>query len=136
MPEDDVGTLVFEWYVWKSAIGYFERDSKLISNSEVRFPRGYQHIFNYMGCYAQRLAEYFSRQLRRRDVRILGEKTDRNEHFVLWKHRGETRMLRIHENKLRYVVQLKMNEMVINNFGNENTKDTSMLKPIQKATRT
>lgn len=112
MSDVDVESLVYEWFVWKSAGIFLERDAQVIGDSNVRFPTGYQQLLIFMKCYSERIVEYYYRQIRKRDIRILAEQEDCKEFFVLWKHRGSTRMLRIHETKIRIEVQEKINEII------------------------
>lgn len=112
MSDSDVEALVRSWFVWKSAAQYLEQDAKVIKASDVRFPKGYAHILNYIERYAKSMTEEAARHMRKRDIRILGEQMNQNEYFVMWKHRGKTNLLRVHDNSLRLEVQKKMNEVV------------------------
>jgi hypothetical protein len=50
-------------------------------------------------------------QLRRHDVQIFCEATDRGEHFVMCRHRGETHLLRMTENQARLEAKKRLDEL-------------------------
>jgi len=49
---------------------------------------------------------------KRAGISILGVIQDRGEHFVMWKHRGETHLFRIHDTKLRTDAQKLLDDLV------------------------
>jgi len=58
-----------------------------------------------------------SLELRRNGIKILGEKWDQGELFLMWQYKGETELLRIYEGKLRFEVQKRINELILKSSG-------------------
>jgi hypothetical protein len=93
--------LVLSWLLWHQAVEFLKHDIPLMESADVRFPKVYADSLRLIGKQAFAKERETHRELRRHGVRILGQKTDRGEHFVLWRHLGHTELLRINEAKMR-----------------------------------
>lgn len=106
--------LVMSWLLWHQAAAFLQHDKSLVESAPVRFPKEYGMILQRLGQQANHKAQEAYRQLRRAGISILGKKVDRGELFLMWKHRGQTELLRILEAKLRAEVQKKVDELMEN----------------------
>ncbi|MFM1654027.1 hypothetical protein ACI7RC_18285 [Brevibacillus sp. B_LB10_24] len=68
------------------------------------------YIFRYFVGEIKTMKRTASKKLRLSDIRIISEKK-RGEYFVIWKHRGETKMFRFNANKLQVEVQKRWSEL-------------------------
>ncbi|UFJ42047.1 hypothetical protein LOK74_05985 [Brevibacillus humidisoli] len=96
---------------WRHVVSCLRHDALLIEGLDLRFPRAYQLVWKFWIDAAQVMAHATHADLRRVDIRLLGDQLDQGEHFVLWKYRGETRLLRLSQQKLHLAVQQKINEL-------------------------
>ena len=109
----DAAELVRSWFAWRKTVEFLRHDREKILGAPVRFPKDYAFVLERFEREAQARESDLRSQLRRHDVRILGEVTDRGEHFVTWRWGGQTEMLRIHEAKLRVEVQKNIDELMV-----------------------
>lgn len=106
--------LVLTWLHWHQAVEFLKHDIPLMESSDARFPTVYAGFLRLLGKKAYAKEQEAAKELRRAGITILGEKTDRGEHFVMWRHGGQTDLLRIHEVKLRAEVQKKVDMLMCN----------------------
>ncbi|MBO8162361.1 MAG: hypothetical protein H0Z34_01435 [Brevibacillus sp.] len=100
------------WLTWKQAVSFLRGDATLVAGSRLRFPRAYKLLWRFLTDAAQAMEEAAYADLRRLDVRLLGNQLDRGEHFVVWQHRGKIRILRVRKEQLRANVQRKLAELM------------------------
>jgi hypothetical protein len=53
-----------------------------------------------------------AKELRHAGITILGEKTNRGEHFVMWRQSGQTELLRIKQEKVKAEGQEKIDKLI------------------------
>ena len=105
--------LVLAWLLWHQAVEFLKHDLTLMESSDTRFPVVYGGFLRLLGKEALSREQVAAKELRRAGVTILGEKTDRGEHFIMWRQGGRTDLLRIHQEKLRTAVQKKVDELMV-----------------------
>jgi hypothetical protein len=105
--------MVITWLLWHQAVEFLKRDIPLMESSDTRFPIVYGAYLRLLGKAAFTKEREAAKELRRAGIRILGEKWDRGEYFLMWQHRGETEIVRMLEGKLRFEVQKKVDELMI-----------------------
>ncbi|WP_139491811.1 hypothetical protein [Brevibacillus dissolubilis] len=104
--------LITTYLAWTRAIPKLEHDAQLIELSTTKLSYGYAHVLRFLLPVARSMAFAAQKDLKRLDIRILAEHEERGELFLLWKHRGETHMLRMRRNKIQALVQAKVDELV------------------------
>jgi hypothetical protein len=105
--------LVMSWLLWHQAVKYIQHDLPLMESSETRFPTVYAGFLRLLGKAAYAKEQEASKELRRAGIRVLGEKWDHGEYFLMWQHRGETQIVRMLDGKLRFEVQKKIDELMV-----------------------
>jgi len=103
---------VLSWLLWHQAVKYLQHDIPLVEEAAIRFPRQYGGMLRLIGKEAHNKEQEAARELRRNGIRILGEKLEHGELFLMWQQKGETEMLRVLESKVRFEVQKKLNELM------------------------
>ncbi|MFM1655529.1 hypothetical protein ACI7RC_26045 [Brevibacillus sp. B_LB10_24] len=108
-----VEELILEWLCWRTAEEYMRSDWNLVHQMMGGLKLGPAHfyIFQHFAREIKAMEQAVGKRLRQNDIRILAEQKDRGEHFVVWKHRGETKMFRIHQSKLQTEVQKRWSEL-------------------------
>lgn len=108
----EANEIVENWFIWRKTVDLLLHDKAAFENAQLKLPRGYADTLEQFArdAYAKAQEEY--RQLKRAGISILGDQVDQGEHFILWKQRGETRLLRIHDKQLRDEASTKLNELV------------------------
>lgn len=78
----------------------------------LRFPFYASGLLRQLGNKVYGKEQEVAKELRLSEVKIIKEKLDRGELFVVWSHQGVTDILRIHEGKLRTEVQKKVDGLI------------------------
>lgn len=108
----ELDELVFEWIVWHQAVEYIKQDLPKVESANLRFPFLAGGILRQLGNNVYRKEQEVAKELRSSGIKIIKEKLDRGELFVVWSHQGMTDILRIHEGKLRTEVQKKVDGLI------------------------
>ncbi|MDA5110526.1 hypothetical protein O3V59_19495 [Brevibacillus thermoruber] len=82
--------LVLSWLLWHQVVKYIQHDLPLMESSDTRFPTVYAGFLRLLGKEAYAKEQEAAKELRRAGITILGEKIDSGEHFVMWRHGGQT----------------------------------------------
>jgi hypothetical protein len=104
--------LVKTWLLWHQAVEFLKHDIPLMESSDTRFPIVYCGFLRLLGKEAFAKEQGAAKELRRAGIRILGEKWNRGEYFLMWQYREETQIVRMLDGKLRFEVQKKVDEMI------------------------
>ncbi|AIG25161.1 hypothetical protein GOP56_19855 [Brevibacillus sp. 7WMA2] len=103
---------IFAYVIWKEAGKYLKRDTELLINSSLKLGMAYGHLLSFLCEVAYGMEKAVAKDLRKIDVRMLAIEEDRGETFVLWKHRGENRLMRIPFARIKRQIQEKMEDMI------------------------
>jgi len=108
---NEISRKINSWLAWRQAAEYIKIDREKIILMPVKLSVGYGMMLERFveDIYFRAQEEY--KQLRKTGISILGVQFDKDEHFVLWKHLGETKLLRIHDMDLRKEAQKKVDEL-------------------------
>ncbi|WP_289138408.1 hypothetical protein [uncultured Brevibacillus sp.] len=102
---------VWTWITWHHAVEYVKQDLPQVESMDIRFPFFPGWILRQIGSKAYAKEQETTKELKANGIRIVKEKFDKGELFVIWAHRGSTDIFRISEGKLRSKVQEKINEI-------------------------
>jgi hypothetical protein len=84
--------LVMSWLLWHQAVEFLKHYIPLMESSDTRFQAVYAGFLRFLGKAAYAKEQEAAKELRRAGF---GEKNDRSEQFVMWRHGGQTDLLRI-----------------------------------------
>ncbi|WP_419877649.1 hypothetical protein [Brevibacillus centrosporus] len=105
--------MMMEWLYWHHAVEYMKQDlPKLEAADSLRFPLFAGWVLRQLGSQAYAKEQEAAKELRANGIRVVKEKVDRGEVFVVWSHRGNTDIFRIRERELRAEVQKKIDELM------------------------
>jgi hypothetical protein len=126
--------LVLSWLLWHQAVEFLKHDIPLMQSADIRFPTVYAGFLRLLGKEAYAREQEAAKELRRAGVTVLGEKTDRGEHLIMWRKGGQTELLRVHLEKLTAEIQKKVDELIhlfaavqIQEGGKEEKPDQSLV---------
>lgn len=112
---------VMTWLVWHQAVKYIQQDIPRVESMDLRFPSLATWVLRLLGSQVYKMEQETAKVLKANGIRIVKEKVDQGELFVVWSHRGSTDIFRIHEGKLRSEVQNKINELMVNRIAGSKT---------------
>ncbi|GED35041.1 hypothetical protein P9G84_31410 [Brevibacillus centrosporus] len=105
--------IMLEWLYWHHAVEYMKQDIPKVESAELRFPFFAGWVLRQIGSQAYAKEQEAAKELRENKIRILKEKLDQGELFVIWSYRGNSDIFRIHERKLRTEVQKRIDELMM-----------------------
>ncbi|MGD8192238.1 hypothetical protein ACQCN2_19890 [Brevibacillus ginsengisoli] len=105
--------LIKSWLVWRETHVHLQADKEVIVGSAVRFPSGYESMLQYLISGSSFMMNASYRKLRKQGILILGEYRERDEHFIMWRYRQQTRMVRMTFRELKGEMQQKMESLLI-----------------------
>lgn len=106
------GAHLFSWIVWRQAVEFLEHDLTVLEQTDVRILEGYRQLLAFLLEAAKTMVQASAQDLRKHDIRVLGEIVDRQEYFVFWRHRGKTGLFRMQVRELVQHVQQKVDGLV------------------------
>lgn len=104
---------VMTWILLHQAVKYIQQDLPKVESAGLRFPFVAGGLLRQIGSRVYAKEQEMTKDLKANGIRIVKEKMDQGELFVVWSHRGSTDIFRIHEGKLRSEVQKKIDELII-----------------------
>jgi len=107
----EINGQILSWLTLRQSVEYLKHDKEKITAMPLKLSVGYGMMLGHFmeDIYSRAQEEY--KQLRKAGISILGVQFDKDEHFVLWKQLGETKLFRIHDRELRKEAQKKVDEL-------------------------
>ncbi|QOS97520.1 hypothetical protein JNUCC42_13025 [Brevibacterium sp. JNUCC-42] len=103
---------IFAYVIWKEAKRHLKSDTELLTNSPLKLGKAYGQLLFFLCEVAYAMEQASAKDLRKIDVRMLAIEEDGGETFVLWKHKGENRLMRIPFVRIKRQIQVKMEGMI------------------------
>ncbi|QDX92672.1 hypothetical protein EEL32_22935 [Brevibacillus laterosporus] len=103
---------IFAYVIWKEAGKHLKSDIELLINSPLKLGKAYGQLLSFLCELAYAMEQASAKDLRKVDVRMLAIEEDGGETFVLWKHKGENRLMRIPFVRIKRQIQVKMEDMI------------------------
>jgi len=109
----EINGQILSWLSFRQAVEYLKHDKEKITAMPVKLSVGYGMMLeHFVEDICSRAQEEY-KQLRKAGISILGVQFDKDEHFVLWKQLGETKMFRIVDRELQKESQKKVDGLTI-----------------------
>ncbi|MEJ8546640.1 hypothetical protein [Brevibacillus borstelensis] len=103
--------LLHNWFILNKTVSYLKDDLTLAQSAPLKIPGILAGGIRAMGSMLYAQEREAAKELRQNGVRIVKEFYDQREYFVVWSHRGQVEMLRLHDNLVLMGVQKKVNEV-------------------------
>lgn len=104
--------LIMEWFLWHQSVEYIKEDLPEVESADVRFPLIAGWVLRRIGSQVYAKEKEAAQVLKENRIRIVKEKFDQGDFFVVWSHRGNTDIFRIKEGRLRTEVQKKIEDLM------------------------
>lgn len=104
--------LIMEWFLWHRSVEYIKEDLPMMESTEVRFPIIAEWVLRRIGSKAFLKEKEAAQVLKDNRIRIVKEKFDQGDFFVVWSHRGCTDIFRISDRELGIEVQKKISDIM------------------------
>ncbi|MED2010327.1 hypothetical protein P4V39_19885, partial [Brevibacillus borstelensis] len=104
--------LLHNWFILNKTVSYLKDDLALTQSAPLKIPGILAGGIRAMGSMLYAKEREAAKELRQSGVRIVKEFHDQREYFVIWSHRGQVEMLRLHDNLVLQGVQKKVNEVM------------------------
>ncbi|WP_425623038.1 hypothetical protein ACPT9H_00520 [Brevibacillus borstelensis] len=108
----DPKELLHNWFILNKAVYYLKDDLTLAQSAPLKIPGILANGIRAMGSLVYAQEREAAKELRQNGVRIIKEFHDQWEYFLIWSHRGQVEMLRLHDNLVLMGVQKKINEVM------------------------
>ncbi|MEJ8548622.1 hypothetical protein [Brevibacillus borstelensis] len=104
--------LLKNWFILNKVVSYLKDDLALTQSAPLKIPGILANGIRAMDSILYTEEREVAKELRQSGVRIVKEFHDQREYFVIWSHRGQVEMLRLHDNLVLMGVQKKINEVM------------------------
>ncbi|WP_301171006.1 hypothetical protein [Brevibacillus nitrificans] len=104
--------LIMEWFLWHRSVEYLKEDLPEVESADLRFPLIAGWVLRRIGNQVYAKEREAAQVLKEHGIRIVREKFDQGEFFVVWSYRGNTDISRINEGRLRAEVQKKIGDIM------------------------
>lgn len=113
MPGDsdrNIHMLIFTWFSWLKTTQAMHADrEELLQSAPLKIPAVTSYIFDQLERMAHGQLNLAQQELSTNKIRILSNKYDQGEYFVIWQQRGKTDLSRYDINTLAPQIQENMN---------------------------
>lgn len=104
--------MLHNWFILNKAVSYLKEDLALSQSASLKIPGILANGIRAMGSIVHVQEREAAKELQQNGIRIVKEFYDQREYFVIWSHRGQVEMLRVHDNLVLQGVQKKVNEVM------------------------
>ncbi|EJL44037.1 hypothetical protein PMI08_02155 [Brevibacillus sp. CF112] len=100
------------WFILHKTVDFLKKDLDCSKDAPLRLPFALTESIRLIGSTAYAAERASAKELKITGIRLLKEFYDQREYFVVWSYRGETHLLRLHENAVRIQVQKRVQEFI------------------------
>jgi len=105
--------LFYNWFILHKTVDYLKEDLERSKDAPLRLPYALTESIRLIGSSAHASEREAAKETRAAGIRLVNEFLDQREYFAVWSYRGETQMLRLHENVVRIQAQKKVEEITV-----------------------
>ena len=99
------------WFILHKTVDFLKEDLEKGKEAPLKLPSTLSESIRLIGRVAYGLERESAKTMRATGIRLVKEFFDQNEYFVIWSHRGEVEMLRLHENIVKIQTRKKVEEI-------------------------